>query len=165
MEQTDNNNTDRSLLPPEASLLPTEASLLPDKIVFLIVNKDKTRKQISKELVKLGSILGDMRVSVPLTDPINENYLHWALTKSSDMLNEETGHVIDECKLNYPLNYVELSDDQFKMVIERMQKQLVNFSPTMFVHYCNTIITKPFILTGLQYKVIKNILNDYKKKH
>lgn len=168
------------------------------KIAHLIVNKDASLKEISKEIFKLQAIISDTRMSTLSEDycrlcerfekarennafnckvlcqslyhketDMNQEFIEWSQTPSREALTYD-GAVRDEDELNWPTDYLEVSEDRFKALVHEIQECFKNgkgaqvcpkWSLIATQHHKNVLIVMPLYLNGHLDQLIQDLKN------
>lgn len=147
------------------------------KIAYLIINKNASVKAVAKEVFKLNVIVANLRrenlssaflrsqnqnpssrtirEAFPHTEvALNSDFEEWTNTPSKDAITN--GILRDECALNWPLDYVELDENEFEIKTKNIKKTLQK-QEIVFM-YKNVLMTLPINLNGNTDTLIKNIL-------
>lgn len=124
------------------------------KIVHLIVNKDASMKDVSKQLLKLQAMICDARVASLYEDysklcqkiedcelpanksaltkklvnkqtTMNHEFVEWSKTTSCEALTPD-GQIRDECNMTYPVDYLETDSANFDRIVKEIQSSFKN---------------------------------------
>lgn len=165
------------------------------KIAHLIVNKDASLKAISKEIFKLQALISETRINTLSKDysdlcerfqereplncnilsrglfnketSMNQEFVQWSETPSKEALTRD-GKIRDECELNWPTDYLEVSEDRFKTLVREIQNSFKNgkgaqicplWSTIATQHYKNVLIVMPLYLNGHLDQLIQDLKN------
>lgn len=158
---------------------------LNERVAIAIINKKASIKAISKELIKLSAMLGDIRMSTALSlvdkmatkeasrseedshDEIKNakgkeiirqlqlDHCLWAMTPSKNMVID--GTLVDECTLNYPIEYFEVSNKEFEKIKKAALAVTDPYLKYILV-YQNTLFTAPTLPKSALYNLVKGFL-------